>query len=120
MMTNGTNVSQRDIVLIPFPYSDLSQNKKRPVIILSNTLYNQKNEDFICCAITSNHKNYEGSVKFNSNDLESGSIPYESRIKPGKVFTLNQDKVIKKLAKLNIIKSKEVVEELNIFIEIEE
>ena len=62
-MNNGTQFKQRDIILIPFPYSDLTQNKKRPAIILSNGGYNHNNEDIICCAITSNQRNYKGSIE---------------------------------------------------------
>lgn len=119
-MKGGIIVNQRDIVLIVYPYSDLSQKKKRPVLVLSNNNYNFHNEDIICCAITSNPKNYANSIGFSSVDLESGRLPFESRIKSNKVFTLNQNFIIKKLARLNIEKSKEVVEKLNIFIEIED
>ena len=42
---------QRDIVLVPFPYSDLTGSKQRPVLIISNNKIN-KTEDRICCLIT--------------------------------------------------------------------
>jgi mRNA interferase MazF len=45
---------QREIVLVPFPYSDLSSTKKRPVLIVSQEAYNQHFEDVIVCVITSN------------------------------------------------------------------
>ncbi len=64
MMKDGTNINQREIVLIPFPYTDLSQNKKRPAIILSNAEHNSKNQDLIYCAITSNPREYANSIKF--------------------------------------------------------
>ncbi len=37
--------SQRDVVLIPIPYTDLSSHKKRPVVIVSNNQYNSIFED---------------------------------------------------------------------------
>lgn len=119
-MKDGMGINQRDIVLIIYPYSDLSQKKKRPVFVLSNNNYNFHNEDIICCAITSNQRNYANSIEFSSVDLESGGLPFESRIKSNKVFTLNQNLIIKKLARLSIEKSKEVVEKLDIFIKIED
>lgn len=120
MMNDGTNVSQRDIILIPFPYSDLSQTKRRPAIILSNGEYNSNNLDIICCAITSNPRSYENSVEIKSKDFESGDLDYDSRVKPNKIFTLNQNMVVKKLAKLNIKKSKEIVKNVDIIIKIDE
>ena len=119
-MTNGTIVNQRDIILIPFPYSDLSQEKRRPVVIISDSEYNTHNKDVICCAITSNPREYHQSIEINNQDLDDGSLMFNSRVKPSKIFTLNQSSVIKRLARLNIPKSKEVVKQLNISIKIEE
>ncbi len=120
MTKPGTNVKQRDIVLIPFPFSDLSTSKRRPAIIISNSSYNTHNDDVICCAITSNPKNYAGCVVINNSDLDEGYLNYESRIKPTKIFTLNRKLIIKYLAKLNIEKSKEVLRNLNSSINIED
>ncbi len=120
MTTNGTIVKQRDIILIPFPYSDLSQLKRRPSIIVSNLKYNLKNRDVICCAITSNPNNFDKSVGIANEDLERGNLDYDSRVKPTKIFTLDKTMIIKKLATLNINKSKEVVKSLNQSIEINE
>ena len=47
---------QREIVLVPFPYSDLSSTKRRPVLIVSNDDYNQMFQDVVVCVITSNQQ----------------------------------------------------------------
>jgi len=86
MTTNGITVKQRDIILIPFPYSDLSQEKRRPAIIISDSEYNTHNEDVICCAITSNPREYHQSIEINSKDLDDGNLMYNSRVKPLKIF----------------------------------
>ena len=120
MTKDGAIISQRDIVLIPFPYSDLSQHKKRPVVVISGKEYNKKNSDLICCAITSNPRDYANSILISTKDLDTGTLNYDSKIKPNKVFTLEQNKVIKHIGRLNISKSKEVVSNLNICIKIDE
>jgi len=120
MMKDGMTVNQRDIVLIPFPYSDLSQHKKRPVVVISGKEYNERNSDLICCAITSNPRDYANSIEISKRDLDSGNLKYDSKIKPNKIFTLEQDKIITILGRLNILKSKEVVSNLNLCIEIDE
>ncbi|MBI4152066.1 type II toxin-antitoxin system PemK/MazF family toxin [Candidatus Woesearchaeota archaeon] len=47
-------ITQREIVLLPFPYSDLSGKKIRPVIVVSNDKFNSSSKDLIVCAITLN------------------------------------------------------------------
>jgi len=37
---------QGDIVLIPIPFTDLSSNRRRPVIVISNNLYNHKTQRY--------------------------------------------------------------------------
>ena len=44
---------QGEIVLVPFPYSDLSGSKRRPVLVVSNNLYNNSFLDIVVVAITS-------------------------------------------------------------------
>lgn len=116
----GTNVKQRDIILIPFPFSDLSTSKRRPAIVISNSSYNMHNDDVIYCAITSNPRNYAGCVPINNSDLENGYLKYESQIKPTKIFALNKNLILKSFAKLNTEKSKEVIRSLNSSISIED
>lgn len=50
----GITYKQREIVLVPFPYSDLTNTKRRPVLIISNDDYNRKFHDVVICVITSN------------------------------------------------------------------
>ncbi|MHB1868174.1 MAG: type II toxin-antitoxin system PemK/MazF family toxin [Nitrososphaerales archaeon] len=50
-------ISRRDIVLLTFPFSDLSGSKVRPAVVLSNDEHNAKFEDFIAVPMTSNLKN---------------------------------------------------------------
>ena len=53
-MRYGMIYKQRDIVLIPVPFTDLSSKKRRPVIIVSSDDYNQNNLDIVGVALTSN------------------------------------------------------------------
>ena len=46
--------NQGDIVLIPIPFTDLSSQKRRPVIVISNDSYNQTTADVVVVAMTSN------------------------------------------------------------------
>ncbi len=83
---------QRDIVLAPFPYTDLTNAKKRPVLIVSNKTFNN-GEDRICCLITS--KGPANAIPVNS--FSKGKLPFKSWVKPHRIFTINERIIHKKL-----------------------
>lgn len=93
--------SQGDIIIVPFPFSNLSGLKQRPVLILSNNHDNSMSDDIITCGITSNLKDSKHSVLIDNIDLEEGIIPLKSRIKVDKLFTLEKSIIRKKIAKIN-------------------
>ena len=100
-MKFGTMYEQGEIIIVPFPFSDLSGVKQRPVLVLSKNKDNQESDDIITCGITSNLKNAKCSVLIEKSNLELGSIPTKSRIKVDKLFTLDKSTIIKKVAKVN-------------------
>ncbi len=83
---------QGEIVLIPFPYSDLTASKLRPALIISNRKLN-RTEDRICCLVTSNETK-EG-ISIGKEDFDLGRLPFKSWIKPHRLFTVNK-KIIRK------------------------
>ncbi len=93
--------SQRDIVLIPIPYTDLSSHKKRPVVIVSNNQYNSIFEDVIVVAITSNLEQIKFPIPIDNGSLEEGSLKVPSLIRPDKIYTLNKNIIIKKFGKVS-------------------
>jgi mRNA interferase MazF len=99
--------NQREIVLVPFPYSDLTALKKRPVIILSNNDYNENHQDVVVAAITSNEFIDDYSVILDDESLDYGILPEKSVIKLGKLFSINKSKIIKKFS---IVKSEKYAE----------
>jgi len=107
MTKSGITFEAGDIVLVPFPFTNMSQTKPRPVLILSNTAYNKSSLDFVCCGITSNLNNKDHSILLDPNDMEDGTIPKKSRIKFNKIFTLEKTLIIKKIGKVDskILKS---------------
>ncbi|MBI3842937.1 MAG: type II toxin-antitoxin system PemK/MazF family toxin [Thaumarchaeota archaeon] len=90
-------VSQRDIVLLSFPFSDLKSSKVRPALVLSNNEYNRKFEDFIAVPLTTNLKSRDYSVLVSNRDLESGRLIVDSNIKVDRIFSVS-----KKLVRMNI------------------
>lgn len=89
-------VSQRDILLISFPFSNLQAAKVRPVIVMSNDSYNSKSDDFIAIPLTSNLKLRDHTLLVTSKELESGKLIVESKAKVDRIFSIEKSLVRKK------------------------
>ena len=100
-MKSGIQFKQGDILIVPFPFSNLKGLRQRPVLVISHNEYNNTCEDIITCGITSNLKDTKCSILLENNDLLEGKIPVKSRIKIDKLFTLEKNIVKKKIAGLN-------------------
>ena len=111
-MRSGINFEQGEILLVPFPFTNLKDSKKRPVLVLSKTEVNQKVSDFISCGITSNIRDVDYSVLIDQADLEYGFLPKPSRIKTNAIFTLEKTSAIKSLGRVKDPTFKKVKEEL--------
>ena len=83
---------------MPFPYSDLSSSKRRPVLVVSNDDYNKKFQDVVVCVITSNQYTDAYSLPLEKNDLEIGVLPESSVVKAHKLFTVHRSKIIRKFS----------------------
>lgn len=70
----GIMFNQRDIVLIPFPYSDLTLSEKRPALIISNEKMN-KMQDRICCLITT--KPHKDDLLIEKDSFENGTFAFQ-------------------------------------------
>ena len=82
--------NQRDIVLIPVPFTDLTSTKRRPVIVISNDAYNHTTEDMVVVAMTSNPADVPHSFRIAPRDLESGKLNRPSKVRVDKIFALSQ------------------------------
>ncbi|MEB3311303.1 MAG: type II toxin-antitoxin system PemK/MazF family toxin [Snowella sp.] len=101
-------VKQREIILINFPFSDLTGTKVRPALVVSSNQYNQNNLDAFVLAITSNLSPHAYKILIEVQDLDSGNLPLKSAIRVDKPFSALQSKVLKVQAKITIAKLEEV------------
>ncbi len=111
-MQSGTRFEGGEVVLVPVPFTDLSQTKRRPVLVVSNLKHNMATRDFISCGITSNLGNRPYSVLLDPSDMMEGVLPVRSRIKYDKIFTLEKNLVIKRIGKISSEKLRQVRESL--------
>jgi len=100
-----------EIVLIPVPFSDLSSVKRRPVLVISNMSHNSTNNDMIVVAITSNLQ--QNGIFIDTKDLLSGVLPKKSLVRCDKIYTLEQQIVIKQLGIISENVLNNVIENIN-------
>ena len=93
-----------DVVVLPFPFSDLSKSKKRPALILANL----DGDDVILCQITSQARVDNYSIILTDNDFKKGSLNLTSNIRPNKLFTADKSLILYKIGALKESKIKEV------------
>jgi len=74
-----------DIVVIPFPFSDLTQTKRRPALIIASL----EGDDVILCQITSQSIKDKYAIQVNDNDFETGALKQPSNIRPNRLFTID-------------------------------
>jgi len=86
---------QGDIVLIPVPFTDLSSQKRRPVIVVSNNNYNRKTADVVVVAMTSNPTQTAYSFTITASDLTKGRLNRPGQVRVDKIYTLSQSIIVK-------------------------
>lgn len=86
-----------DVVVIPFPFTDLSNSKKRPAIILADI----KGDDYLMVQITSKNIKDSYAIPINPSDVVNGIFNHNSNARPNKIFTLNKNIVSYKIGSLS-------------------
>jgi mRNA interferase MazF len=86
-----------DLLLIPFPFSDLSATKRRPVLALTTP---DSYGDFIALPVTSRPQ-AEHALPVTASDLVTGSLPAASWIRTNRIVTLNTSLVVKTVGRVS-------------------
>jgi mRNA interferase MazF len=97
-----------DVVVVPFPFSDLSQAKRRPALIVANLI----GDDLILCQITSQLISDNYAVAVENDDFSSGGLNKSSNIRPNRLFTADQGIILYKAGQLKTEKLEEVVNKI--------
>lgn len=84
------------VVLVRFPFSDLSQTKLRPAIVLADA----GRGDSVLCQVTSKPYGDDRAVRLDAQDLTGGALSVTSFVRPGKLFTANHDLITKEIGAL--------------------
>jgi len=94
------------VILVRFPFSDLSQSKLRPAIVLAEV----GRSDWILCQVTSKPYGDSQAIEINDESFQSGSLRLTSYARPGKLFTANTILFLDQMGTLQKQPLKQVVE----------
>ncbi len=97
-----------DVVVVPFPFSDLTQAKRRPALVISKL----EGDDLILCQITSQSIEDTYAISLNDKDFETGSLKQPSNIRPNRIFTADSHIILYKVGNLTVIKLNEIIEKV--------
>lgn len=97
-MKSTMNYKKWDIVLVPFPFTDLSAVKKRPGLIISPNEYNG-DQDVVIAFVTSKIDTHHRMGDYKIREWEKSSLPKPSMIRM-KFTTIDKSIIIKTLGRL--------------------
>lgn len=98
-----------DIVVVPFPFTDLTGSTKRPALIITNL----KGDDLISCQITSQNRIDKYSISLRDDDFVKGRLRFSiNNIRPNRIFTIDKNIIIYKIGSIKKKKMKEVIDKI--------
>ena len=94
-----------DVLLVPFPFTDLSRQKPRPAVVVSSQEFNQENEDIILVALSSKIERELQQTDFLISEQDEGfmetGLRVSSLVRCGKVITMHKSLVLMQLGTFN-------------------
>jgi len=97
-----------DVVVVPFPFSDLSQSKRRPALVIAVL----EGNDAILCQITSKTVKDTYAISINDTDFASGSLRQPGNIRPNRLFTADSHIILYGVGSIKKEKLTPVVERI--------
>lgn len=94
------------VVLVPFPFSDLSQSKLRPAVVLADA----RKGDFVLCQITSKAYADAHAIELTNASFSTGSLRVVSYARPAKLFTANRSLMVSQVGELTEDSLKQIAE----------
>ncbi len=97
-----------DVVVIPFPFSDLTSNKKRPALVAAVL----QGDDFVLCQITSKSRKDNYAISLSNKEFEQGVLSVPSMIRPNKLFTADKSLIERRVGSLKREKINKITDEI--------
>lgn len=114
-MPSTTSYRQGDIILVFFPFTDLTSSKRRPALVIFPDFFNAVGEDLVLAAITSHITDDPNAVQLSETDFAAGRLPKKSIVRTTKLFTMHSSLIVKKVCTLKRKKTEEALQSVREF-----
>jgi len=106
-----------DVVFVRFPFSDLSDSKMRPALIVWAPKVGS-DPGYLLMQITSvATSKYEYLIMLTADDLKAGSLPKPSVIRPDKLFTSNGSTISRTIGSVTDLFLQQVIDSLKMLLD---
>ena len=109
---NKMNINQKDVVLLPYPFTNLKGMKVRSALVVSNESFNNKSDDCIMIPLTTVIKDEPYSVIIDNKNMESGKLIKPSRVRADKIFAVEKNLITMKIGAINDNTLEEIKKEI--------
>lgn len=97
-----------EVVVVPFPFSDLSQAKRRPALVVAALT----GDDLILCQITSQTIKDAYALPLSDSDFSDGGLKQPSNIRPNRLFTADNRIILYRVGTLGENKLDRVIDKI--------
>jgi mRNA interferase MazF len=97
-----------DVVVVPFPYADLSDAKRRPALVVATL----SGGDVVLCQITSQAKRDQYAILLQDDDFNSGNLRQQSYVRPNRLFTAESTIILYRAGTITNEKLREIIDRI--------
>ena len=93
-----------DVVLAPLPFTDLSEIKVRPAVVVADV----GTQDWVLCQITSKSPAHVRHIQIGPDDMQRGRLRRQSWVRPDRIYTVNERVFRRTIGRLSPAKHAEI------------
>ena len=97
-----------NVVVVPFPFSDLTQAKRRPALIIAEL----EGNDLILCQITSQSIRDRYALSIDDDEFETGALRQRSNVRPNRIFTADRHIILYRVGHLKPEKVDQIIDRI--------
>jgi mRNA interferase MazF len=106
-----------DVVVVPFPFTERADTKRRPALALSTTAFNESGHTVLAMVTSTTHPPWPGDTDIDALEPAGLTIPCMIRLK---IFTLDNRLILKKIGCLSPADRSRVAEQICRYLPVED